>query len=142
MDYTSSGHFIWLAVAFVFLGAAFVWAGVKKQQMKHEMTLKLLDKGKDLDPELIAKLLAVDKPAVVVPAKSDAQANREGGGVVGLMFLMAGLFIALSGMVGDDGTSWPRIGLGAFSFVFGYWCWVGTMKEYERAKAEEKLSRD
>ena len=60
----------------------------------------------------------------------------------GLMFLMAGLFIALSGMVGDDGTSWPRIGLGAFSFVFGYWCWVGTMKEYERAKAEEKLSRD
>lgn len=134
-----TGASFWLAIAFIVL--AIVWLFVKKQQMKHELTLKLLEKGKDIDQELLAKLLAADKPGPSVQQKSMADQNREGGGVVGLIFLVAGLMFAFVGMMRDP-VSWLVIGLGAFSFAFGYLCWVNTHKEYQQAKADEKMSRD
>ncbi len=54
-----TGLGFWLALALVVISV--VWAVVKKQQMKHELTLKLLEKGQGLDTELLAKLLAPDR---------------------------------------------------------------------------------
>lgn len=110
--------------------------------MKHELTLKLLEKGQGVDMELLAKLLATDYSRVPIQQKSVAQQNFEGGGFVGFLFLAAGLIFAFVGMVRGPELSWPLLGLGAFSFVFGYMCWLGAMKEYRQEKAEEKLSRD
>lgn len=62
-------------------------------------------------------------------------------GFIGWMFLLAGLMFAFVGMIRQD-VSWPLVGLGAFSFAFGWWCWIAADREYKRAKAEEKLSRD
>lgn len=142
MDLTGlglAGLGFWLAIAVIGIGV--IWATVKKQQMKHELKLKLLEKGQGMDPDLLAKLLAVDSPRVPMPQKSVAEQHREGGGVIGFLFLVAGLIFAFVGMLRSE-FSWPLVGLGAFSFAFGYRCWIGTMKEYQQEKAEEKLSRD
>lgn len=134
---TLLGFAFWFSVLAIAFSLIQAW--VKKQQMKHELTLKLLEKGKDLDPELLAKLLGSDKPGVPPPPKSIAEQHREGSGMIGWMFQIAGLMIAFVGMVRHD-FSWPLIGLGAFSFAFGWLCWIGAGKEYEKAKAEEKLA--
>ncbi len=166
MDFTGlglAGLGFWLALAAIGLG--FIWSSVKKQQMKHEMTLKLLEKGQGVDQELLAKLLASDKLAVA--QKSIAEQHREGGGVAGFLFLVAGLILAAIGIMGSSelvpvslqgtqqapgtvpmmafestGPNWLLVGLGVFSFLFGYLAIRGAIKEYEKAKAEEKLPRD
>jgi hypothetical protein len=135
-----TGFGFWLAIAFIVL--AIVWLLVKKQQMKLELTLKLLEKGQNMDPELLAKLLAADSSRVPIQQKSAAEEHRAAGGFIGFIFLVAGLIFALVGMLRGPELHWPLIGLGAFSFVFGYLCWLGAMKEYQQEKAEEKLSRD
>jgi hypothetical protein len=154
----------WLAVAIIVV--AIVWAGVKKQQMKHELTLKLLEKGEGMDKEFLAKLLASHNASV--PQKSPAQQNREGGFFVGFLFLAAGLALFSVGIVSmrgprplpvfrpgqgmvfqtppaPEGTEFAWMlwmGLGVLAFAFGCWCWFRSEKEFKRAKAEEELSRD
>ncbi len=164
MDFTGlglAGLGFWVAVAAIGLG--FIWSSVKKQQMKHEMTLKLLEKGQSVDQELLAKLLAADKPGAAMEPKSVIEQQRDAGGVIGFLFLVAGLIFAFVGILGtgselvagppgptgvplmvfeDKGPSWLLIGLGAFTFLFGWLCWVGGMKEYHRAKAEEKQAEE
>ena len=132
-----TGLGFWLALALVVI--SIVWAVVKKQQMKHELTLKLLEKGQGLDPELLAKLLAPDRAR---GQKSVAEQHRDDGGTGGFMLILCGLAIAFVAMMGHSGLSWPLLGLGAFTFLFGNWVLVGTIKEYNRQKeAEKDLSR-
>lgn len=132
-----AGLGFWLAIAIV--AVAVIWSVVRNQQMKHELKLKLLEKGRDLDPELLAKLLAVDSRAMPVQQKSVADQNRESGGFIGFLFLVAGLIFALVGLIRGE-ANWPLVGLGAFSFAFGYLCWYNTMREYNHLKAEEKAA--
>ena len=132
-----TGLGFWLALALVVI--SIVWAVVKKQQMKHELTLKLLEKGQGLDPELLAKLLAPDRAR---GQKSVAEQHRDDGGTGGFMLILCGLAIAFVAMMGHSGLSWPLLGLGAFTFLFGNWVLIGTIKEYNRQKeAEKDLSR-
>lgn len=42
-----TGFGFWLAIALVAI--ACIWALVKNQQMKHELRLKLLEKGQEVD---------------------------------------------------------------------------------------------
>jgi heme exporter protein D len=58
-----TGFGFWLAIAFIVL--ALVWLQAKKQQMKHELILKLLEKGQAVDQELLAKLLATDSSRIL-----------------------------------------------------------------------------
>lgn len=143
----------WPAAALVVV--AIVWAGVKKQQMKHELTLKLLEEGQAMDPELLAKLLG--KP---VQPESAAERRREQSGGFIALSLIGGVLLAFVGIVMpghtmqpvagheplmmwvDKGPAWPIIGLGAFSFAFGCLRWVRANREYKREKAEEMRSRD
>lgn len=134
------GFGFWMAVAIIVV--ALVWAAVRKQQMKHDLTLKLLEKGQGMDPELLNRVLASENARLPVQQKSFAEQSRDGGYFVGFLFLVAGLGIALGGALRDPEPSWLQIGLGAFSFAFGYWCWLGTEREYRRVKAEEKLPRN
>jgi hypothetical protein len=135
-----SGLGFWLTIALIVI--ALIWAFVRKLQMKHELTLKLLEKGQDLDPALLARLLATTSAGVPLQQKTGAELHRDQGGFTGFMFTMAGLVFALVGMLQDDGILWPLVGLGAFTFLYGGWTWHVTHKEYLREKAEEKLSRD
>jgi hypothetical protein len=133
-----TGLGFWLALALVVI--SIVWAVVKKQQMKHELTLKLLEKGQGLDTELLAKLLAPDRAR---GQKSAAEQHRDDGGMGGFMLILSGLAISFVAMVGRSGLSWPLLGLGAFTFLFGNWVLIGTIKEYNRQKeAEKDLSRN
>lgn len=153
----------WLGIAIVVVG--YIWSDIKKQQMKHELTLKLLEKGQNVDQELLAKLLAAQKtepaPAQEKPL---SERRRAEGGLTGLIFLIAGLIIAAIGIAGsselapvpgtelrpgvpmmsflDSGPSWPLLALGLFSFAFGWLCWINTMKEYKQLRAEEKQTKD
>ena len=135
-----TGFGFWLAMAVIVV--AIIWAIVKNQQMKHELKMKLLDKGQDLDPSLLAKLLAADAAGARAQPKSVAEQQREGSGLVGLIFMIAGLVFAFNAIVRHPDPSWPLLSLGAFSFAFGWLCWIMAGKEYERAKAEEKQSRN
>jgi len=153
----------WVAVAVIV--AAFIWAGVRKHQMKHELTLKLLEKGEGLDREVVEKLLA--SHSARIHHKSHAEEDRAGGYFVGFLFLVAGValfvvgilsmqgprpmpvFRAGEGMVFEtppapDGSEFAWMlwmGLAVFLFAFGCLCWWGTEKRYKRAKAEEKQSQ-
>ena len=127
-----TGLGFWLALALVAI--SIVWAVVKNQQMKHELTLKLLEKGQGLDTELLAKLLAPDRAR---GRKSAAEQHRDDGGFAGFMLILSGLAISFVAMVGRSGLSWPLLGLGAFTFLFGNWVLFGTIKEYNRQKAAE-----
>lgn len=157
-----AGLGFWLALGAVV--SVYIWAGIRKQQMKHELTLKLLEKGQGLDHELLAKLLANDK----APLKSSAEKRREESGVGGFTFLVTGLVFAFIGILGkgsrlvpsdvvtptgipmmvyeDAGPSWALIVLGVFVFLFGNWIIYSGSREYARAKAEEnaesQTSRD
>lgn len=149
----------WLGIALVVV--AYIWAEVREKQMKHELTLKLLDQGQGVDQELLSKLLAVQKQTAPAAPKPLAEQRRAEGGLMGFIFLVAGLIFTFVGIRGSlqytmleiapgtltrvpDGTSpsWLLIGLGAFTFAFGYLCWHNTMKEYAQLKAEEKQSKD
>jgi hypothetical protein len=135
-----TGFGFWLAVAVV--AVAVVWAVVRKQQMKHELTLKVLEKGQSVDAALLAKLVATNNPGYPAQQKTGAELHREQGGFTGFIFILAGLIFAFIGMLRGPGGSWPLLVLGAFTFLFGWWTWHVTHKEYLREKAEEKLSRD
>jgi hypothetical protein len=133
-----TGLGFWLALALVV--CFIIWAAVKKQQMKHELTLKLLEKGQTVDTELLAKLIA---PASVRIEKSAAERHREAGGMLGFLFILFGLLMAFMGIVSQSRSPWPLLGLGAFTFLLGNWIWYGTMKEYYMRKELEKdLSRN
>jgi hypothetical protein len=133
-----TGLGFWLALALVVI--SIVWAVVRKQQMKHELTLKLLEKGQGLDTELLAKLLAPDRDR---GRKSAAEQHRDDGGFAGFMLILSGLAISFVAMVGHSGLSLPLLSLGAFTFLFGNWVLIGTIKEYNRQKeAERDLSRN
>src|SRR5580692_9371864 len=133
-----TGLGFWLALALVVM--SIVWAVVKKQQMKQELALKVLEKGQGVDAELLAKLIG---PASTGIQKSATELHRDGGGMTGLLFIVSGLIILFVAMVRPSGLSWPLLGLGAFTFLFGYWIWHQTIKEYYlRKKAEEELSRN
>jgi 4-hydroxybenzoate polyprenyltransferase len=135
-----TGLGFWLAVAVVVI--TIIWALVKKQQMKHELTLKLLEKGQTLDADLLARLIA-PASAGTAAQKSAADLNREGGGFVGLIFVMSGLVIAFVALVHQSGMSWPLLGLGVFTFLFGNYIWRQTIKEYYmRKEAEKDLPRN
>lgn len=128
-----TGLGFWLALALVAI--SIVWAAVRKQQMKHELTLKLLEKGQGVDTELLAKVLAPDSTRA---QKSAAEQHREGGGFIGFFFVASGLMISFVAMMRQSGLSWPLLGLGAFSILLGIWVWHGTMKEYNSRKEVEK----
>jgi preprotein translocase subunit YajC len=153
----------WLAVAIVVV--AFIWAKEKKKQRQHELTLKLLEKGQDVNQELLAKLLASDQSGAPAKSKSTAERRHQEGGTFVAMFLFAGVIFAFLGMAMqghtmqpvagaagqgpvpmmmwvDTGPNWLLIGLGAFCFLFGLFCMIGVEKEYKRAKAEEKQTQD
>jgi hypothetical protein len=152
----------WLGVAIVIVGL--IWSDIKKRQMQHELTLRLLEKGQNVDQELLSKLLAAHKTEPPAPQKPVSEQRRAEGGLTGLIFLIAGLIIAAIGIAGgselapvpgtelrpgvpmmsfqDSGPSWLLIGLGAFSFAFGWLCWHNTMKEYNQLRAEEKQTKD
>jgi hypothetical protein len=121
---------------------AIVWAVVRRQQMKHELTLKLLENGQSVDTTLLVKLMAADNPRHAAQQKTGAELHRDQGGFTGFIFILAGLIFALVAMLRGPGVSWPLLGLGAFTFLFGWWTWHVTHKEYLREKAEEKLSQD
>lgn len=137
--YQFSSFGFWLALALVVV--AIIWAAVRKQQMRHELTLKLLEKGgQGVDPELLSKLIAPQGGRL---QKSAAEQHREGGGVVGFLFVLVGLMISFVAMARHDGPSWSLLGLGVFSVLLGIWIWHGTMKEYQAQKELEKdLSRN
>ena len=153
----------WLAVGFVIV--ALIWANIKKQQMKHELTLKLLEKGQDLDQELLSKLLTTDKAAAANQPKSAAEKRRQDRSGFVAVFLIGGVSLAFLGMlmrghtlqpVGepaapglqpmmmfvDTGPSWPVVALGAFCFVLGFLFWLYSNREYKREKAAEDQSQD
>jgi uncharacterized membrane protein len=132
----------WLALALVVI--AIIWGQVKKQQMKHELTLRLLEKGREVDAELLAKLIApVGAPAGADVQKSAAEQHRDGGGMAGFIFIVCGLAISFVSMAGRSALSWPLLGLGVFTFLYGNWVLIGTLKEYNREKqAEKDLSRN
>ncbi len=132
-----TGLGFWLALALVVI--SIVWAVVKKQQMRHELTLKLLEKGPGVDPELLAKLIAPVGAAVGTGVqKSAAEQHRDGGGMAGVIFIISGLAISFVAMVGRSALSWPLLGLGAFTFLYGNWVLIGTIKAYDREKEAEK----
>lgn len=157
-----AGLGFWLAAGMA--ASAWIWSNVKKQQMRHELTLKLLERGQGLDQELLAKLLASEKPAG--PQKSPAEKRRDDSGVGGFIFLIAGVMLAGIGILGgselvpvdtgiqgpggvplapmmtfqDTGPNWLLVGLGVLCFLYGNWVFHSARKEYERDKAEEKLS--
>ncbi|MCC6201539.1 MAG: hypothetical protein IT494_00875 [Gammaproteobacteria bacterium] len=111
-----------VAIALIVFAIVWTWALVRNQQMKHELKLKVLEKGRDVDPQLLASLLAVDRGRAPPPQKSVAEQHRDAGGFIGFLFLVAGLIFAFVGMVRGPELSWPLLGLGAFSFAFGYRC--------------------
>ncbi len=155
MDVAGLGF--WLALGIV--AAAWIWAQVRKQQMKHELTLKLLEKGQNVDEALLEKLLAFDKHST--PLKSRAEKRREESGVGGFIFLVAGVMLAVIGVLGtgselvpiegtsrgpgtmpammfrDTGPSWPLFAVGVFCFLFGNWILYRARQEYRQDKAEE-----
>jgi hypothetical protein len=139
-----TGFGFWLAMALIVM--VIVWAVVKKLQMKHDLTLKLLEKGQGVDAELLAKLLATDSSRGPVRQKSIAEEHLAGGSFMTLLFVVPGMIMMAVGIVRDGGPTWLLIALGAFSFVFGNLCWHGAYKRYlvEKAeeKAEAKLSQD
>ena len=133
------GFGFWLALALVVI--ALIWAAVRKQEMRHELTLKLLEKGTAVDPELLAKLLAANDSRPI-RQKSAAEERLAGGGFVFFLFAISGLILMVVGIVRSSEPSWLLIGLGALSFLFGNLAIRGAYKEYRREKAEEALSRD
>lgn len=136
--FSLAGLGFWLAVAIMV--SAVIWSVVRSRQMKHELKLKILEKGQDLDPALLERLLEAEARPAQLPPKSVADQNREAGGTIGFIFLVAGLMFAFVGMIREAGLSWPLIGLGIFSFAFGYLCWHNTMREYVALRAEEKAA--
>lgn len=154
----------WVAVAVIV--AALIWAGVRKHQMKHEFTLKLLEKGDALDREVVEKLLAAH--STHIQHKSQAEQDRAGGYFVGFLFLVAGVALFVVGILSLQGPrpmhvfragegwvfqtppapaggefAWALwMGLAVFVFAFGLFCWARSEKRYRRAKAEEKLPQD
>jgi len=128
-----TGLGFWLALALVVISV--VWARVKKQQMKHELTLKLLEKDQGVDTELLAKLMAPGSSRI---QKSLVEQRRDDGFMGGLMFIVPGFIIVYVALVRQSGPSWPLLGFGAFVFLFGIWIWYGTMKEYNSRKEVEK----
>jgi hypothetical protein len=132
-----TGFGFWVAIATIVIAA--IWAVVKNQQMKHELKLKLLERGQGMDPELVAKLLASDNSRVPLQQKSLAEQHRDSSGVIGLLFLVAGLIFAFVGLMHKE-PHWPLVGLGVFSFAFGWLCWINSYKEYLKEKAEEKAA--
>ena len=142
MDTAPSGltGFFWLAIAFIVL--AIVWLLVKKQQMKHELTLKLLEKGQSMDQELLAKLLAADGSRVPIQQKSAAQQQRDASGAAGFLFVVAGLVFACIGMLRGPELSWPLIGLGAFSFAYGNWIFHSALRNICRQRPKKKRKQN
>lgn len=142
MDYTAhglTGAFFWLALAFI--GMAIVWLLVKKQQMKHELTLKLLDKGKDADPELLAlaRQFMATKPDMPQQVKPLSEQHLDGGSFMTLLFVVPGMIMMAIGALREDGgPNWILIAVGAFSFIYGNVCWRGAYQRYLVEKAEEK----
>jgi uncharacterized membrane protein YphA (DoxX/SURF4 family) len=134
VGFTSFGF--WLALALIVI--AIIWAVIKKLQMRHTLTLKLLERGQDVDPELLARLLANDNPRL---QKSVAEQHRDQGGLTYILFTIAGLTLVVVGILRTP-VSWPLLGLGALTFLYGHFSWLQTYKEYLREKAEEKSSRD
>src|SRR5690606_7568409 len=93
-----SGGLFWLALAFIVM--AIVWLLVKKQQMKHELTLKLLDRGKDADPELLAlarQLMAARPDVAPQAAKPLSEQHLEGGSFMTLLFVVSGMVMIFIG---------------------------------------------
>jgi hypothetical protein len=132
-----TGFGFWLAIALIVI--AIVWAVVKKQQMKHELTLKLLEKGQGVDQALLEKLLASGRPEVRAQPKSIAEEHLNGGSFMTLLFVVPGLIMMAVGALREDGgPNWLLIALGAFAFVYGNLCWRGAYKRYLVEKAEEK----
>src|SRR5687768_11746635 len=124
-----TGFGFWLAIALIVI--VIVWAVVKKQQMKHELTLKLLEKGQGVDQELLVRLLVSDKPGVQVPPKSIAEEHLNGGSFMTLLFVVPGVIMMAAGVMREDGgPNWLLVGVGAFSFVYGNLCWRGAYKRY------------
>lgn len=138
-DLGLTGFGFWLAIALIVI--AIIWAVVRFRQMKHELTLKLLERGQDIDPQLLANLLASDRTAVAAPQKTGAELHRDQGGFTGFLLVAAGLVFALISMLRGSGLSWPLLGLGAFTFLFGWLTWHRTHQEYLREKAEEQQLR-
>lgn len=137
-----SGGLFWLALAFIVM--AIVWLLVKKQQMKHELTLKLLDRGKDADPELLAlarQLMAARPDVAPQAAKPLSEQHLEGGSFMTLLFVVSGMVMIFIGALRDD-TNWILILVGALAFIYGNLCWRGAYQRYLAEKAEEKAEAE
>ena len=110
--------------------------------MKHELTLKLLEQGQAVDQELLAKLLAVDKPGAAARQKSIAEEHLDGGSFMTLLFVIPGMIMMALDIVKSNPEPTEdeiRAGLaGNFCRCTGYQNIVNAVKAGAAAMKEAK----
>ena len=125
----------WIFLGIVVLAVA--WAIVRLVQIRHEMLIRLAERGQSLDKDLFEKFLSVKSIKDEKPYDPVRAAN-EGAG----FFFIIGIVIVFVGIIWKGGLSYPIIGLGVFLIAWANWVWYSIGKEVKRHEKQNAESLD
>ena len=112
----------WMFIAAAAVGG--IWDGVRKRDAEHETLRRIIESGKEPDPEVVDKLLGHKK----APAR-DLK-------VAGLIVIFVAPGLALMGFLIDDGAFMPLLGVAGLVAFVGIGLLTAS-KFLERANAED-----
>lgn len=114
----------WMFIAAAAVGG--IWDGVRKRDAEHETLRRIIESGKQPDPQVIEKLLGHKK----APAR-----DLKVGGLI-VLFVAPGL--ALMGYIIGEGAFMPLLGVAGLVAFVGVGLLVAA-RFLERANAEDDL---
>jgi hypothetical protein len=134
---------VWLFLTLVSSVAviAVSWYLRSRAQMRHELILKLLDRGQTIDSAVIDKLLARPSAPATAPGarKPDPRDGYRNGG---FMFFLLG-FCTLAYAVTRSAASYPLIALGLVPLLLAFHIWSLGDREFRAGTlATLKYERD
>src|SRR4030095_16353670 len=106
------------------------WYARSRERMRHELTLKLLERGEALDSATLDKLLfsqrrpAASDPATRPPDPRDAYRSA------GFIFFLIGFFTLAFAFTRAEGVSYPLIVLGLLPLVLAFRVWALGDREF------------
>ncbi|HEY1307979.1 MAG TPA: hypothetical protein VGF24_30710 [Vicinamibacterales bacterium] len=101
-----------------------------RDQMRHELILKLLESGHAIDSATLDKLLSSHRPPAAPDQPTGPPDPRDAARNAGFIFFLLGFFTLAFAVTRSAGVSFPIAALGLLPLVLAFGAWAAGEREF------------